>query len=181
MKTEVKYSGTMSAEIAGFDWHRGEGRGWTHGTRITLPRIERELLDSLCRLFERLRNELANVQQVNIYAKHGKGTTYFDPSSTFYAFSLQPDSTFCMLTAVAENEVCIPSDWPTRNYYYHPSAEARRTAYFANLAPRQKRLVALSQLWEGVKRNFVFMNRTIAIFNQNESAVLRKALDLLLM
>ena len=53
MKTEVKYSGTMSAEIAGFDWQRGEGRGWTHGTRITLPRIERELLDSLCRLFER--------------------------------------------------------------------------------------------------------------------------------
>lgn len=68
-----------------------------------------------------------------------------------------------MLTAVAENEVCIPSDWPTRNYYYHPSAEARRTAYFANLEPRQKRLVALSRLWESVKRNFVFMNRTIAI------------------
>lgn len=160
VKTEVKYSGAMSAEIAGFDWQRGEGRGWTRGTRITLPRIEAETLDSLCRLFVRLRNELSDVQQVNIYAQQGKGTTYFDSSSTFYAFSLQPDSTFCLLTAVAENEVCIPSDWATRNYYYHPSAEALRTAYFADLAPRQKRLVALSRLWEGVKRNFVFMNRT---------------------
>lgn len=147
---DVNYTGVYSSEIPGFQWQRGEGSGWTRGRRVTLSRIEPRKLENLRRLYR----EAARVQSVSL----GDTTamcTYFERSAAFYGFRVERDGTFHFLRATTEGEICVPSDWTTRDRYAHPAPGAA----VAGLPKRQQRLVALARLWAGVKRNFVFYDR----------------------
>lgn len=149
----VEYTGGFSQEIRGFCWQRGDGDGWTRGERLCLPAADGAVTDSLFHIFERIaRGQFAKVNQ-----NRRACDTYFEATRTFYGYRLQDDGTLYVLSATTENEICVPDDWTTRNRYCHPVRNASR--YFRTLPKRTQHLLALSRLWSGVRRNFVFMNR----------------------
>ena len=147
----VEYTGGFSSEIRGFTWQRGDGNGWTRGQRVTLTVADSTVIDSLYHQFQRIA-----LDQFTRVARNAC-TTYFEASRTFYGYKLGGGDTLYVLSAQTEDEICVPADWPTRNRYCHPVRGGAR--YFRSLPPRTQHLLALSRLWEGVRRNFVFMNR----------------------
>ena len=147
----VEYTGGFSSEIRGFTWQRGDGNGWTRGKRVTLTVADSTVVDSLYHQFQRIA-----LDQFTRVARNAC-TTYFEASRTFYGYKLGGGDTLYVLSAQTEDEICVPADWPTRNRYCHPVRGGAR--YFRSLPPHTQHLLALSRLWEGVRRNFVFMNR----------------------
>lgn len=147
----VAYTGGFCQEIPGFCWQRGNGDGWTRGKRLRLRAADRTIVDSLYHQFQRIGNQ----QFAHVASQ--KSTTYFEGTRTFYGYHQADDGTLFVLSATTENEICVPSDWTTRNYYCHPVRTA--TNHFRTLPKRTQHLLALSRLWAGVRQNFVFMDR----------------------
>lgn len=147
MDTEVQYSGTFSDGGPGFMFQRGAGRGWTKGPRLTVGGVEATEAKKVQRIFE----ESEPVTDWVSRNKEGRAT--FDEAIRVgYAMDYDPAThTLYFLRVNVEDEICIPMDWTTRNYYNAPSHKpARKREQSVNVT------AALARLYTELKYNSPF-------------------------
>lgn len=147
--TEVKYTGSFNHECHSFVWQRGWGKGRTKGTRIESVHIGKEDSARIRNIFRSYRNVTGHVS-----VKPDMIATYEDGTRTFYGYATDKHGKDYFIKATAEEEICIPADWTTRDYFKgsEPGAIDRADN-------RTKRMLGLSRLWADVKYNFAFMDR----------------------
>lgn len=151
----VQYTGGMSPQISGFAWQRGWGSGWTRGYRLELTDITPAEKANIFSVFSSYTGLL---EQVNIRPDYAG--TYEEGTRTFYGFQQTENGKAYFIRATTEGEICIPSDWTTRNYYKGSTNPAAKSiAAFGNTQKYIQYLYGLSKLWAGAKQNFVFMDR----------------------
>lgn len=145
---EVSYSGTFSPEMKnfpGFLFQRGEGRGWTKGVRLAIADTDADEAKRIQAAFDAAGKDLGAI------VRHGMTRTCLDEkTNTAYSFDYNPDTKrLYLLRADVEDQVCIPADWPTRDYFYSP---VQKTNWAA----------ALARLYTEVKYNSAFFHRFAA-------------------
>ena len=152
--TDVSYTGDFSSECSAFAWQRAGGAGWTRGKRITVTGNYSDEFDRIKSLF----NQFS--QQQRVICKETNLATYFEKSRTFYGVEWDKASRHLyFIKATAEQSICIPIDWTTRDYYKGPQPRPRKKPFVSRLPKRQQRQLAVARLWASVKQNFVFMDR----------------------
>ena len=152
--TDVSYTGDFSSECSAFAWQRAGGAGWTRGKRITVTGNYSDEFDRIKSLF----NQFS--QQQRVICEETDVATYFEKSRTFYGVEWDKASRHLnFLKATAEQSICIPIDWATRDYYKGPQPRPRKKPFVSRLPKRQQRQLAVARLWASVKLNFVFMDR----------------------
>lgn len=116
--TEVKYSGSFSDDCSGFIFQRGDGNGWTKGTRFSVSNVTLEEAQRIQNVFDK--NE---IQLGWVVKKDSQRACFDEKQMTVYAFDYDSDAkTLYLLRADVEDEICIPYDWTQRNYHYAPAA-----------------------------------------------------------
>ncbi len=161
----VAYTGSdFSLSPDGFEWQNGAGHGWTKGERVIVANAKQAESDRLMNIFERLNNYM----YVSFGRKENHSAVKIDDTRTLYAFDYDPDSRkLAFLKVNAEDQFCVPSRWITIDTL---DATSKATpnglstsgvseSPYGNATARQMRQLGLANLWAGVKRNFVFMNR----------------------
>ncbi len=152
--SNVRYTGDNSALAGGFVWQRGSGDGWTTGQRLTVAKVRPELWDSCCNVYDRL--AVSN----RVVRYRGKGDTQgiasLDESRNLIRVSeySAADSTLYLLRAISEGEVSVPIIWKEVD-----TLDASTRDPLATAGEYELRMLALSRLWAGVKRNFAYLDR----------------------
>lgn len=147
--TEVRYTGTFDGKIKGFMFQRGLGNGWTYGLRIACHNMDRSDISKLFATFDNSRSEVGHV------VKTENGRACFDENNMLgYACHYDADNnTAYIMRATVENEVCIPYDWFTRDYY-NGSIKNIQTQLTSPVWA-----ATLARLYSEVKYNYVFYDR----------------------
>ncbi|MDE5758042.1 MAG: hypothetical protein K2H85_05460, partial [Allobaculum sp.] len=142
--TEVKYSGSFSPDCQGFIFQRGDGNGWTKGTRLSVSNVTPEEAKRIQNVFDK------NEVQLGWIVKRDSQRACFDENQMIgYAFDYDSDTkTLYLLRADVEDELCIPHDWIKRNYHYAPAAPA--TVNWTE---------ALARLYTEIKYNSAFYDK----------------------
>lgn len=158
--TPVNYTGTFGpndAGVTGFTMQRRDGDGWTRGERVVIAHPQPSLVESVRREFE----QLGQLNQDQCFLRIGSvgASAYFEKSRTFYCYEQAKDGTLYFLCVTTENEICVPVEWKTVDYYNQPAKNRSQANYFRRLPRSDQYVLALSRLWSGARRNFVFMNR----------------------
>ncbi|MDE5647731.1 MAG: hypothetical protein K2I57_07935 [Muribaculaceae bacterium] len=160
---EVRYTGTFDGKIRGFMFQRGLGNGWTYGQRISCRNAEQNDLNHLFATFDNSSQEVGHVVKVE------NGRACFDEKNMLgYACHYDTDNhTVYILRATVEDEVCIPYDWFTRNYYNGSIKQLTSPVWAATLA----------RLYSELKYNYVFYNRNKAVIDSAYTASLPLIID----
>lgn len=153
--TRVDYTGSWpvnGAPFAGFAMGRHEGRGHTRGTRIAVPEIGINLVDSIIDAF----NAAGSWGQAS-----GNYLTSYDENNkiVYGMFFNEPVDSLYFVRAMVEAETSLPYDWPYRDRY--DSSDSVQV-FQAGIIPREGDvdfMEALVRLYDEVKYNFVFFNR----------------------
>ena len=158
--TPVNYTGTFGpndAGVTGFTMQRRDGDGWTRGERVVIAHPLPSLVESVRREFE----QLGQLNRDQCFLRIGSvgASAYFEKSRTFYCYEQAKDGTLYFLDVTTENEICVPVEWKTVDYYNQPAKNRSQASYFRRLPRSDQYVLALSRLWSGARRNFVFMNR----------------------
>lgn len=170
--TKVKYSGGFSKDCQGFFIQRGDGAGWTKGERLAIKGITSEEALRLLKAFDNSSEELDFVLGID---NHREGLD--QNKSIAYAGYFMPDKdTFFFLRAEVEDEVCIPKDWPVRDYYYAPvtTSSSDRKTYI----PYPKSInwqAALATLHTELKYNSPFYSRNASEIDSTYYATLEES------
>lgn len=152
----VRYTGSDIYKAGGFEWQRGSGRGWTTGIRTKVAQVGAKDAKKILDLF----HDISEENFVNLKENHA--TTFFENSNTFYAFDYDPAARIlCLLKVVAEDELSVPYSWKTETFVDATlsSEKTKQSSPFEAASENQMRLLALSRLWAGARRNYVFMNK----------------------
>ena len=155
--TPVNYTGTFGpndAGVTGFTMQRRDGDGWTRGERVVIAHPQPSLVESVRREFGQLNQDQCFLRIGSVGA-----SAYFENSRTFYCYEQAKDGTLYFLCVTTENEICVPVEWKTVDYYNQPAKNRSQANYFRRLPRSDQYVLALSRLWSGARRNFVFMNR----------------------
>lgn len=117
VSANVKYSGSFKPGCYGFLYQRADGSGWTAGNRLTVKGVGKSEAQSVFKVFDDSEPEVGFVVQL------ASERACFDENA-MRGYAAEYDSvsgTLHFLRVDVENEICIPSDWTVRDYYYVPS------------------------------------------------------------
>ncbi len=168
MATEVKYSGTFGPDCPGFFFQQPDGEGWTQGVRLTLAQISPDEGARLLDIFDRCEEEVDFVMSQN--AKRAVHDT--DHSLVYVGYYDKANRTFYFLRATVEDKVCIPIDWPTRDYYY---SEADGSSKASIPYPRSVNWpAAMATLYTEMKYNSPFFEKNAAKIDSTYYALLEE-------
>lgn len=152
VQVDFKGSWPRNGAEMGFAMMRGDGKGNTRGTKCIIPDMKIARLDSILDLFDS-----HNTWGQNEYYR----TCYDDGNKVVYSlyFNEQTDSLY-IVRAVAEDEPCLPYDWPFRTHYdASDSIQTFVKVPVSNSANEIDFTEALVRLYDEVKYNFIFYNR----------------------
>lgn len=145
----VRYTGSDGTKApGGFLWHRGLGKGWTQGLRISLPDVS----PAKAAEFDTFFREIGRDNFVIRYNDHCSATLV-EPLNTIYIYDYDSaDSRLSFMKASTTDEICVPKVWTRVD-----SLDATLHDPLAFASRRELALLGLSRLWAGVSRNFAFM------------------------
>ncbi|MDE7356755.1 MAG: hypothetical protein K2N21_08355 [Rikenellaceae bacterium] len=147
----VRYTGSDGTKApGGFLWHRGLGKGWTQGLRISLPDVS----PAKAAEFDTFFREIGRDNFVIRYNDHCSATLV-EPLNTIYIYDYDgAGSRLSFMKASTTGEICVPKVWTCCD-----SLDATLHDPLAFASRRELALLGLSRLWSGVSRNFAFMER----------------------
>lgn len=160
-KTPVKYTGTFDPkqpDMKGFMMCRNNGNGWTMGDRIQCENIDQDMAEAIFEAFDN------NEEELGVVVKDVNDRACFDAKNKLgYAFRYNKrNKTAYFLKATVEDEICIPDDWITRNYYKGLEKRAVNNEFIPfndhELSPTEW-VASLAKLNTELKYNYVFYDR----------------------
>lgn len=144
----MRYTGSDFKKAGGFAFQRGQGSGWTTGCRLKATKITSQAEKKIRSQFTALKKK-----QYVIFSKN-YAATFFEEAKNVYIYKYDSaTATLYFLKAHTDGEICVPGSWQTVNFM-----DATPANPYAKASESELRILGLSRLWEGVKRNFVFMN-----------------------
>lgn len=152
----VMYTGDDREKAGGFLWQRGSGKGWTTGERMLLEGVSRKEAVRFRELFE----AVSSFVYVNMNYENS-AVFMDDDAAVAYAYAYDPDAGLLMALRVKPEdamEISIPARW-TEIAVLDATKKDNAGKEYGGASEMQLRLLGLSRLWDGVKRNFVFFDK----------------------
>lgn len=145
--TEVKYTGMYDGNIPGFMIQRGYGNGWTEGLRLNCIDIKPEKAEEIFNTFDTATEGKA--------LRSGSQRAYYNESErVVYLCNYQEDTnTLQLLKASVDDEICVPYDWYSRDFYDGSPEQLKFQL------PTAEWVAALAKLYTELKYNYVFYDR----------------------
>lgn len=110
--TPVRYTGFKSGVT--FTFHRGQGRGWTTGTRTTVYGAS---MKDFRLLRAAIRRFIGSKVPITVYDRTWQVLIKSESSPDFYAVGYDPETKqLNFLHATFEDQICIPLDWQRIDY-----------------------------------------------------------------
>lgn len=157
----VDFTGGFPSNGAGFGFAmmRGNGKGHTRGTRIGVPDVDINRVDSIFDIFN----------SVNTWGKANCHRTCYDESKrVVYSlyFNERSDSLY-MIRATVEDETSLPYDWPFRTHYDASDSIQSYIEVPVTLTPMGIDWTeVLVRLYDEVRYNFVFYQRIASLWER---------------
>ncbi len=150
--SRVQYSGDFSSEISGFEWQAGDGRGTTTGERLMVKNPDSGKVKRYYKTFRSYKAET----HVILDEEKMRAAVGLNDLQLFYGMRMGDDGELYFLKARTDDCLCVVKDWDKRDHYKGPQP---KPDHWAAIDEETKRLLGVSHLWMGIRRNFAFMER----------------------